>query len=96
MTVSVELGFEHSTSVTQLQSKTVLRQLDIPAGTAAALWTASYSLQAVRADGVQIYQPLEFDVESFVSDQYPPVSATQEKVKVLAIDPSKIGSPVTA
>ena len=95
-TVSVELGFEHTTSVTQLQSKTVLRQLDIPPGTAAALWTASYSLQAVRADGAQIYQPLEFDVESFVSDQYPPVSATQEKVRVLAIDPSKIGSPVTA
>jgi hypothetical protein len=96
MTVSVELGFEHSTSVTQLQSKTVVRQLDIPAQTAAALWVASYSLQAVRSDGVQIYQPLEFDVESFVSDQYPPVGGGQEKVRVMAVDPSKISSPVTA
>lgn len=96
MTVSVELGFEHSTSVTQLQSKTVVRQLDIPPQTAAALWVASYSLQAVRSDGAQIYQPLEFEVESFVSDQYPPVSPTQEKVQVFAIGPNNAATLVTA
>jgi hypothetical protein len=96
-TVSVELGFQHSTSVTELVSTTVTRGLVIPAQTAAALWVTSYSLQAVRADGAQIAQPLVFDVESFVSDQYPPVAAgTQEKVQVLAIDPNKIGAPVSA
>jgi hypothetical protein len=95
-TVSVELGFEHSTSVSELQSTTVTRSLIIPARTAAALWVASYSLQAVRADGAQIYQPLNFDVESFVSDQFPTASPRQEKVQVLNIDPNKIGTPVQA
>ena len=95
-TVSVEMGFEHSTSVTELQNKTVTRSLVIPPQTAAALWTASYSLQAVRADGAVIYQPLEFDVESFVSDQFPAASAAQQKVQVLAVDPNKIGTPVNA
>lgn len=93
VTVSVELGFEHSTSVTQLQEKTVSRDLSIPAQTAAALWVASYSLQAVRADGVRLYVPLEFDVESFVSSQYPPAQAGQPRAKVMAIDPAKIGTP---
>jgi hypothetical protein len=93
VTVSVELGFEHSTSVTQLRERTVTRDLSIPAGTAAALWVASYSLQAIRADGAKIHVPLEFDVESFVSSQYPAPGPNQPRAQVFAVDPAKIGSP---
>jgi len=93
-TVSMELGFQTSTSVTQLQSTTVTRSLVIPAQTAAALWVTSYSLQAIRADGAEIGQPMAFEVESFVSDQYPPVTSGQQaKVQVLNFDATKIAAP---
>jgi len=76
--------------VSQLRSHTVSRDLSIPSQTAAALWVASYSLQAIRADGVRLYVPLEFDVESFVSSQYPPVGPNQARAQVFAIDPGQI------
>jgi hypothetical protein len=95
-TVSMELGFQTSTGITQLQDTTVTRTLIIPAQTATALWATSYALQAVRADGALIAQPLSFQVESFVSNQYPPVTSGQEqdRVQVLNFDPNKIGAPV--
>lgn len=72
-TVSVQLGYEHSTGVTNFQSKTVERSLSIPPNTSAALWVASYGFEAVRSDGSRVSVPLNYDSESFASSQFPPV-----------------------
>lgn len=93
MTVSVELGFEQSTSVQQLQERTVRRDLAIPPVTAAALWVASYSLQGVRSDGTRLYVPLSFEVESFVSAQYPPAATEAQKLRVIPLDGVRIARP---
>ncbi|MFM2371919.1 MAG: hypothetical protein RIS85_1641 [Pseudomonadota bacterium] len=74
----VELNYQFtyttSSSTANLQSATVTRSLNTPAGVAAALWTATYKFKVIRADGALIGRDLTFDVNSVAHDQYPPVA----------------------
>ncbi|MCB9758887.1 MAG: Vps62-related protein [Alphaproteobacteria bacterium] len=73
-TVTVELGWSTTTSVSQFESRTIERTLATPPNTSGALWVVHYKLYAVREDGTRFSQPLTFDVSSFTHSQYPPVS----------------------
>ncbi|MFF3731182.1 RICIN domain-containing protein [Streptomyces sp. NPDC002476] len=70
-TVSAELGYESSTSVSEFRSRTVTRRLVTPKNTAGALWVASYGLRTVRADGTVAGTQLRFDGDAFHHAQYP-------------------------
>lgn len=71
--LSVSLGYKQSTSVSVMKSTTVSSELLTPPQHAAALWTASYQLQLVRADGTRVGLPLQFQAasSSFLQSQYP-------------------------
>lgn len=70
-TVSVELGYEHSTGIEQFHSKTVTVRLTTPSQTAAAVWAASYAFRLLRSDGAMIPAQLDFVVDSFYHSQFP-------------------------
>jgi hypothetical protein len=72
--VSIELGYMQSSSVAVMKSSTVRANLDTPAQHAAALWTASYRLNLIRADGERVGLPLAFEAagSSFLESQFPP------------------------
>ncbi|MFD0358252.1 Vps62-related protein [Streptomyces sp. NPDC127110] len=71
-TYSLELGFSHSTSVKELESKTVTVEKDVLPNTSLAAWVGSNSLQVVRADHTLVGKPLQFRGKSSVRyDQYP-------------------------
>ncbi|MDJ1134230.1 Vps62-related protein [Streptomyces iconiensis] len=70
-TVSTELGYATSTSVSHFEQRTVTRKMITPAGHAAAMWVGAYSLRTVRGDGSVVGQALAFDGDSFHTDQYP-------------------------
>lgn len=71
----VELNYQFtytsSSSTSVLRSDAVLRTLLTPPGCAAALWSATYTFRAVRADGSMIGRDLTFDANSFAHDQFP-------------------------
>ncbi|WP_189276156.1 RICIN domain-containing protein, partial [Kitasatospora griseola] len=70
-TVTAELGYESSTSVTEFRSRTVTRRLVTPKNTAGALWVASYGLRTLRADGTVVGSQLRFEGDAFHHAQYP-------------------------
>lgn len=70
-TVSVELGWSTSTSVTEFRQKEVHKNLVTPANYSAVLYELSYSLQVMRADGTSYATPLEVPSESFSQSQFP-------------------------
>ncbi|MEU8892621.1 RICIN domain-containing protein [Streptomyces sp. NPDC048442] len=82
-TVSVTLGYESSTAISQFQSRTVTRRLVTPKGTAGALWVGSYAFRAVRADGTVVAAPLKFDGESFHHAQFPAAAGTDTPVSTV-------------
>ncbi|OKJ15943.1 Vps62-related protein [Kitasatospora sp. CB01950] len=69
--VSAELGYESSTSVSEFRSRTVTRRLVTPKNTAGALWVASYGLRTLRADGTVVGSQLKFEGDAFHHAQYP-------------------------
>lgn len=70
-TVSVELGWETSTGVSELKQDSVLKQLVTPPAKAACLWAISYTLLLVREDNTYTDQQLVFDVDAFYESEYP-------------------------
>ncbi|MER5929908.1 Vps62-related protein [Streptomyces sp. NPDC002054] len=71
-TYSLELGFSQSTSVKELESKTVTVEKDVLPDTSLAVWVGSNSLQVVRADHTLVGSPLQFRGKNSVRyDQYP-------------------------
>jgi hypothetical protein len=70
-TVSVELGYQTSTSVTEFQTKTISNQYTIPANSAIAVWTKFDQLTVVRMDGTPVSSSLEFRENSWVSSACP-------------------------
>ncbi|MFG2914237.1 RICIN domain-containing protein [Kitasatospora sp. NPDC048298] len=72
-TVSTELGYESSTSVSEFRSRTLTRRLVTPKNTAGALWVGSYGLRTLRADGSVVATQLKFDGDAFHHAQYPEV-----------------------
>lgn len=71
--LSLELGYAQSTSVSVMQSSTVVATLETPPQHAAASWAATHQLQLRRADGTPVGPPLTFDAvsSSFLEAQYP-------------------------
>lgn len=70
-TVSVELGWERSTSVSELKQDSTLKQLVTPVSKAACLWAISYTLLLAREDNTYTDQQLVFDVDAFYESEYP-------------------------
>lgn len=61
VSMSIELGYSNTTSVTQFRSETDQAVLVATPDHAAALWTESDSLRVRRADGEAVGGPLSFD-----------------------------------
>lgn len=75
-TVSVELGYAQTTSVTKFESTEIDAELTTPPERAAALWTEAHSIRVARADGSSVSAPLTFKAghADFMEAQYPPPS----------------------
>lgn len=84
MTVSTELGFSNTTSVTEFKSDTLTRGIAAPSGTEAALWVTAYELQPVDAFGTAVADGLKLDVNAFYASQYPPISSGAAAATILA------------
>lgn len=70
-TVSTELGWETSTSVSEFEEVSIHRKLVTPPNKAAAQWAISYKLMLLREDNTYVGEQLVFDINSFVEDEYP-------------------------
>lgn len=71
--ISVELGYSHSTAVSSMQSRTLSAALVTPPDHSGALWDVSYILTLVRGDGTPISQQVDFAANgSFLEQQFPP------------------------
>jgi hypothetical protein len=70
-TVSVELGWQSTTSIAEFQEDSIEKSLVTPPEKSAALWAISYMLYIVRGDNTYLSDKLLFDVNSFVHDDYP-------------------------
>ncbi|WP_144394522.1 Vps62-related protein [Pleionea sediminis] len=70
-TVSVELGWESTTSVEEFRQDSILKQLVTPPEKSGALWAISYKLMLLREDNTHVGDQLVFDVNSFVEDEFP-------------------------
>lgn len=75
-TISIELGFSHTTSVSNFRSTTLKATLTTPANHAAALWDIGYIFTLRRDDGVAVSQNLDFSNNgNFLERQYPAAEA---------------------
>ncbi len=70
-TISVELGWESTTGIEEFEERSISRSLTVPPSKAGALWTISFVLYIVRGDNTYLHNNLQFDVDSFVHDEYP-------------------------
>ncbi|WP_392476551.1 Vps62-related protein [Nostoc sp. C110] len=70
-TFSVQLGFESSSSFTQMREETVTDTYNIPAHKAVALWTKTNRFTLKRADGSVVGNSWEIQTNSTVKDQFP-------------------------
>lgn len=77
-TVSVELGWQRSTNITQFREETLEYSIEVPPGRAQAIWSTNYELQVVREDGSNLPTRLIFDVDYFVHSEYPNGETTRE------------------
>lgn len=72
-TISLEMGYESQTSVSELEEKEVSTSINTAPGKAAALWQEFNRYVLYRHDGSQL-QPVtawEFGIDSYVTDDYP-------------------------
>ncbi|TFI56129.1 DUF946 domain-containing protein [Mastigocladus laminosus UU774] len=70
-TYSVQLGFESSSSFTQMKEDTITDTYNIPPYKAVALWTKTNRFTLKRADGLAVGNSWEIQTNSTVKDQYP-------------------------
>lgn len=73
-TISVDLGYSATRSVSMFESKEVTANLTTPPERAGALWTESTALRLVRGDGTPVGPPLAFKPSTsygFVHRQFP-------------------------
>lgn len=71
-TLSLELGFSTTTSVSTFKSTTYTVEMETLPDHSAATWCAKYTLQAVRSDNTVVGSPLAFDENgSFLQSEYP-------------------------
>jgi hypothetical protein len=70
-TYSVQLGFESSSSFTQLREDTITDTYNIPPHKAIALWTKTNRFTLRRSDGSAVGNSWEIQANSTVKDQYP-------------------------
>ncbi|MFO7653186.1 MAG: Vps62-related protein [Candidatus Krumholzibacteriia bacterium] len=72
-TVSLEMGYETQTSVSQLEEKEVQTSINTAPGKAAAMWQEFNRYVLYRHDGTTL-EPVsawEFGIDSYVTDEYP-------------------------
>jgi len=72
-TVSLDLGYETQTSVTELQEKEIQSSINTPPGKAAALWQKFNRFTLKRQNGTSLapVKVWEFGIDSYVTDEYP-------------------------
>lgn len=69
-TVSTELGWRSSTSITEFEERTIEKPVRVPGETAVAVWATSYQLMIRRGDDSLLSQNIAFEVDYFVHDEY--------------------------
>lgn len=71
-TISSELGFSSTTSVSNFKPQTISAEINVQSQHAGALWVAQYTLTVRRADGTPVGAPLVLDSNgSFVGSEFP-------------------------
>jgi hypothetical protein len=70
-TVSVTLGYQTSTSITEFANKTVATQYTIPAQSAFAVWTKFDQITVLRMDGTPVSSSLMFREDVWITSAYP-------------------------
>ena len=70
-TVSVEMGWQSSTGITQFQERSIEKSIIVPPNKAMALWATGYSLMVRRSDNSFLPHQMAFEVDYFVHDEYP-------------------------
>ena len=70
-TLSVQLGYSRSTSITEFTEKTILDRLSLPANSALALWVANYDFEVQRGDGTTLNSDLSYSVDNRVISSFP-------------------------
>lgn len=70
-TVSVELGYQTSTGVTEFTNVTITNQYTIPPNSAIAVWTKYDQLTVLRMDGTPVSASLAFRENSWVNSTCP-------------------------
>lgn len=66
-TVSVELGYQTSTSITEFANKSISNQYSIPAQSAFAVWTKFDQITVLRMDGTPVSSSLMFREDVWVT-----------------------------
>jgi hypothetical protein len=69
-TVSVQLGYQTTTSITEFTNKTISNQYTIPAQSAFAVWTKFDQLTVLRMDGTPVSSSLAFRENVWVTSAY--------------------------
>ncbi|NEO53809.1 MAG: Vps62-related protein [Okeania sp. SIO3B5] len=70
VTLSLQLGYESSSSFTQMREDTVTDTYNIPGYTAVALWTKTHKFTLRRSDGSIVGNSWEIQTNSTVKDQF--------------------------
>jgi hypothetical protein len=72
-TLSVEMGYETSSSVTELSEKSVATSINTPAGKAVACWQKFNRYTLYRHDGTSLEAVASWDIgiDNYVTDEYP-------------------------
>nr|WP_245601836.1 hypothetical protein [Hamadaea tsunoensis] len=83
--VAVTLGYQHSVAVAQMESRTVTRQIDVPADHAGAIFAENHRLVVRRADGSMVHGgELTFKAnQSFIAVQYPRAASGSDRLAVI-------------
>jgi Vacuolar protein sorting-associated protein 62/Insecticidal Crystal Toxin, P42 len=77
--LSVELGYERRSSVTEFENTTKHQGIVVPGGSAGCLWSRTDELTALRRDGSAASgsNAIGFNVASYVTGEYPPGSGVR-------------------
>lgn len=70
-TISVEMGWQSSTLITQFQESSIEKSIIVPPNKAMALWVTTYRFMVRRSDNSYLPHQMAFEANYFVHDEYP-------------------------
>jgi hypothetical protein len=70
-TLSLQLGFESSSSLTQMREQTITQEVTIPPHKAVAVWAKTNKFTLRRSNGTIVGNSWEVKTDSLVKDEFP-------------------------